>query len=144
MHFRPVCKGSWTLLRSARPGAGDSTRRVAPAEQCLADRNFKHALGALGDRTFLDAEVVAHDHGADVALFEIEREAVRAVFEGDHLTGHAARETGDAGDAVADLDNGADLVDDQLRAAVIGELRLDQGGHLVCADLHSGLGAICE
>ena len=58
---------------------------------------------------FVDLGVVAQDDDADRRLFEVERHALDAVLERDHLAGHHAREAVDPRDAVADLEHVADL-----------------------------------
>ena len=59
-------------------------------------------------------EVVAEDDRADRVLFEVEDLAHRAVLELQQLAGHRVAQAVDAGDAVADLDDGADLADPDL------------------------------
>ncbi len=111
------------------PGAFTSTRRRSvgvdralavdrvaervddAAEQALADRNVDDRAGALDGRAFLDLGVRAEDHDADVVGLEVERHALDAVVELDHLAGLDVVEAVDAGDAVADRQHGADFGD---------------------------------
>src|SRR5213082_3407074 len=85
--FRPVCSGSFTGWRSTTPGALNSSGRVS----------LLHVLP------------VAEQRGADIVLFEVERDPGDAVLELEHLHRGGALEAVDAGDAVADLEHGADL-----------------------------------
>ena len=93
MALMPVCSGSLTGWRSTTPGALNSTGRNCvgldgalvveraaervdhAAEQGLADRHLQHAAGALDEVALLDERVLAEQHGADVVLFEVERQA---------------------------------------------------------------------
>ena len=52
---------------------------------------------------------LAEERRADVVLLEVEREADDAVLELEHLHRDRVLEAVDAGDAVADLEHGADL-----------------------------------
>ena len=45
------------------------------ADDLRADRHLEHARGAADLVAFLELEVVAEDDGADVVLFEVQREA---------------------------------------------------------------------
>ena len=77
--------------------------------------------------------VVAHDHDADVVLFEIERDALHAVAELDQLRRAHAAQTVDAREVRADLDDGADFV--FLDAGVEArDLLLEDSGNFVCVD----------
>ena len=83
-------------------------------------------------------QVIAEDDDADRVLFEVERQADRAVGELDHLLGHDAGEAVDAGDAVADFQHAADVADVDLRREVLDFL-LDDGGDFVAIEFHDCL-----
>ena len=84
---------------------------------------------------FLDLGVRAEDHDADVVGFEVERHALHAVGELDHLAGLDVVEAVDAGDAVADRQHAADFGDLRLGAEV-GDLVADDLGDFCGADIH--------
>jgi hypothetical protein len=78
-------------------------------QQTRADWDLEQAVGAL-DRVALDDLLpLAEEHGADVVGLEVQREADHVVRELEHLERHAVLEPVDAGDAVADGQDGADL-----------------------------------
>ena len=52
---------------------------------------------------------LAEQHGADVVLLEVEREAGDVVRQLEHLERHAVVEAVNAGDSVGDREHGADL-----------------------------------
>ena len=151
--LRPVCTGSCTDLRGMMPGALTSTRlrsvgvdralavdRVAEpvddaAEQALADRNVDDGAGALDGRAFLDRGVRAEDDDADIVGLEVERHALDAVVELDHLAGLDVVEAVDAGDAVADRQHAADFGDLRVGAEV-RDLVADDAGNFSGADIH--------
>ena len=69
-------------------------------------------------RTVSPSLILSHSPkstAGDVVLLEVQREAGDAVVELELLDRDAAVEPVDAGDAVADLDDGADLLDVGLR-----------------------------
>ena len=68
--------------------------------------------------------VVAEEDGADVVLLEVEHHADDVAGERQQLAGHRLLEPVDARDAVADLDDAADLLQVDLRL-VARELALD-------------------
>ena len=105
------------------------------AEQAAADRHVDDGAGALDGVAFADAAVVAEDDDADIVGFEVERHALHAVRELDHLAGLDLVEAVDAGDAVADRQHLADLGDIGL-GAEIGDLLLQDGGDFRRADFH--------
>ena len=137
MALMPVCSGSLTGWRSMTPGALNSTGRNSvgldralaverlaervdhAADQGLADRHLEDAAGALDAVALLDERVLAEQHGADVVLFEVEHQADDVVRELEHLHGHGVPQAVDAGDAVADLEDGADLFDLDLGLVVL-------------------------
>src|SRR6201991_3204190 len=84
------------------------------AKQAHADRRIDDGAGALDDVAFLDVAVGAEDDDADIVGFEVERHAADAAGELDHLAGLDIVEAVDAGDAVADREDLADLGDVSL------------------------------
>src|SRR5690606_28893520 len=103
------------------------------AEQALADRHVDDRLGALDGRAFADLGVRTEDHDADIVGLEVQRHALHAAFELDHLAGLDVVEAVDAGDAVADRQHGADLGDLGL-GAEIGDLVANDLGDFSGAD----------
>ena len=84
-----------------------------------------------------DVEVVAEDDDADGVLFEVQREAEGPVLELHHLRGHDLLEAVDPGDAVTDLEDGADLVDVEVDVEGL-DLLADDRADLVGPDLRHG------
>src|SRR5690606_27729951 len=105
------------------------------AEQTLADRHVDDRAGPLDGVAFLDFGVRAEDHHADVVGLEVERHALNAVGELDHLAGLNLVEAVDARDAVTDRKHAADFRDLRLGAEV-GDLVLDDLGDFCGADFH--------
>ena len=153
MALMPVCSGSLTgcTLGDARGDDFDraailgddrafAVERIAEridhaAEQLVADGHAQQAAGAADFVAFGDLQVVAEDDDADGVLFEVERQADRAVGELDHLLGHDAREAVDAGDAVADFEHAADFADVDLRGELLDFL-LNDRGDFVAIEFH--------
>ena len=152
----PVCIGSFTGWRWTTPGALNSAGRNSvgvdlalaverlaergddAAEQRVADRDLQQALGAL-DRVALDDLLPrAEEHGADVVGLEVQRQADHVVREFEHLERHAVLEAVDAGDAVTDREDGADLGQVGLTGVEALDAGLEDGGDLVGLDLHEG------
>jgi hypothetical protein len=113
-----------------RPGQRRQNRPLAvarvaervddPADHAVADRHPKQ----VARRTHLfplgNLQVLAEDDDADGVLFEVEGDAADlAVGELDHFAGHDAAQAVDAGDAIADLEHPADLVDVELAAVFL-------------------------
>ncbi len=105
------------------------------AEQALADGDVHDRAGPLHGRTLGDRGVRAEDHDADIVGLEVQRHALDAARELDHLAGLDVVEAVDAGDAVADAQHGADLGDLGLGAEA-GDLVLDDLGNFSGADVH--------
>ena len=80
------------------------------AHELVADRGREDLAGAADRLALLDRAVVAHDHDADLAHVEVERDAEGAVLELQQLVGHRRGQALDLRDAVADLGDRADLV----------------------------------
>ena len=153
MALMPVWSGSLTAWRSTTPGALNSTGRNSvgldgalvveraaervddAADHGLAHRHLQHAAGALDEVALLDERVLAEEHGADVVFFEVEGQPDDVVRQLEHLHGHAVAQAVDAGDAVADLEDGADLFDLDLRLVAL-DLGLQDGGDLFGSQLH--------
>ena len=152
----PVWSGSFTGWRSTTPGALNSMRpglraldrRSAverdaeriddPADHRVADRDRHDLPGAADGVALLDLVPLAEQHRGDVVLLEVQREAGDAVVELEPLERDAAVEAVDAGDAVADLDDGADLLDVGLHVIAL-DLGLQDVGDLVWSQLHASL-----
>ena len=105
------------------------------AEQALADRHVDDGLGAADGVALADRRIGAEDDDADIVGLEVQRHALDAVAELDHLAGLDVVEAVDAGDAVADAEHGADLADLRVGAEA-GDLLLDDLGNFSGADVH--------
>ena len=132
-------------LDEAALGRGDralAVDRIAEAvdhaaEQALADRHVDDGAGALDRVAFADGAVLAEDHDADIVALEVERHALDAAGELDHLAGLDAVEAVDAGDAVTDREDLADLGHFGF-GAEIGDLLLENGRDFGGTDIHLG------
>src|SRR3569623_1140379 len=109
------------------------------AEQALADRHVDDGVGALDDVAFLDLGVRAEDHDADIVGLEVERHALHAIGELDHLAGLDVVQPVDAGDAVTDRQHLAGFRDLGLGAErcdlVHDDLRDFSGADIHCLSL---------
>src|SRR5207249_1818459 len=90
------------------------------AHQRRADGHFEHAGRAADLVTLAQLEVVAENHGADVVFLEVQGEPGDLLAgprdrEFEHLARHGGREPVDPGDAVLDLEDGADFADVDVR-----------------------------
>ncbi len=96
------------------------------ADQRVADRDARHAPGALRGVAFLDLLPLAEQRGADVVLLEVEREPGDPVLELEHLQRDGGLEAVDAGDSVADLEDGPDLGEVGLDVVLLDLLAEDR------------------
>src|SRR5581483_1320374 len=94
--------------------------------QRLADGDAGDTAGSADRLALLDERPVAEQGGADVVLLEVEREAGDAVLELEHLHRDGVLEPVDAGDAVADLEDGPDLGELGLGRVVLDPLLEDR------------------
>ncbi len=78
-------------------------------QQAHADWNGKQAPGRTHLLTSHDILVFTEENGADLRLFQVQRDAEEAVAEVDHLIEHHATETLDARHAIADLPDDANI-----------------------------------
>src|SRR5690606_20249521 len=85
----------------------DTERIEYAAFQLGADRHFEDATGAFALLAFGDTEVIAENDGADRVALEVQRHAVAAAVEFDHLTVHDVGEAVDAHDTVRYGNDGA-------------------------------------
>ena len=140
----PVCSGSFTGWRWITPGALNSSGRdsvlsIGPApvervaeriddatEQPLADGDAGDAAGAAHRLALRAALPLAEQRSADLVLLEVEREPDDAVLELEHLHRDCVLEPVDAGDAVADLEDGADLGEVGLDVVLLDPLTQDR------------------
>src|SRR5581483_9661049 len=108
------------------------------AEERFADGHVGDVTRAPNRLAFLDLLPLAEERGADVVLLEVEREPDDAVLELEHLHRDAVLEPVDAGDAVADLQDRADLGEIRLDVVLLDPLSQDRGD-LFRAQLHVSL-----
>ena len=80
-----------------RPSTGRPSASTTRPSMRRADRHLEQAAGAADLVAFLELEVVAEDGGADVVLFEVERQP------GDRLAGLRATVNSSISLAIADL-----------------------------------------
>ena len=87
------------------------TQRVDhAAEEGVADGHREHLAGALDLLALFDLLEVTEDHRADAVLVEVERNTEHAAGELQQLLRHHRRQALDVRDAVAGVDDGADLL----------------------------------
>ena len=110
---RPVLGGLDRLAAVDR----DAERIDDASDHLLPDRHADDGAGALDGVALADLLPLAEERDADVVLLEVERDAGDVGAEVEHLAGDAVLEPVHAGDAVADLEDRADL----------GEIGLDVG-----------------
>src|SRR5581483_6043790 len=117
------------LLRLERraPVDGVAERVDDPADQLVADGHARDAAGPADGLALLDELPLAEERGADVVLLEVEREPGDAMVEVEHLHRDRVLEAVHARDAVADLEDGADLGELRLDAVVLDPLLEDRG-----------------
>ena len=141
----PVWSGSFTGWRSTTPGALNSSgRRLGRLDRARPSSGWPSGsttrptsaspTGTLEDRAraldrlaLLDAAAVAEERGADVVLLEVERDAVTPCSNSSISRAMAVLEAVDAGDAVADLEDGADLGEVGLDVVLLDPLLQDRG-----------------
>ena len=97
------------------------------ADHGLAHRHLHDAAGATDGVAFLDQKLAAEEHGADVVFLEVEDHAVNFMGKLQELTGHGLLQAMDAGDAVAHLDDGTDVVDVEIDLVALNLLLDDRG-----------------
>ena len=105
------------------------------ADEGLADRDGHDAARALDKAALADADVRAEHDDADAALLEVQRHAERAVLEAEQLVGLAFIQSMHLGDAVADLNDVADLILLRL-GCIIFDLILDDLTDIVDSEIH--------
>src|SRR5215471_2820378 len=114
--------GQWSFAVDRIAKAVDDT-----AEQTLANRHVDNGAGALDGVALADAAILAKDHDADIVALEVERHALHAVRELDHLAGLDLVEAEDAGNAVADRQHLPDFGNISLCAEPSNLLLQDRG-----------------
>ena len=137
MALIPVCIGSLTGWRPTMPGAWTSMRRVSVvvigplpsigSPRALTTRPSRASPTgtermrpvALNDLLLLEVVDLAQDDGADGVLVEVEGQAERAVLELEQLVHRRAGQARHPGDAVAHLDDPADLLGADLGGVLV-------------------------
>ena len=108
------------------------------AEEAVADGHREDLAGGLHRRALADGPAVAEDHGADRVLVEVEGQAPDAAFELEQLVHARTGQAGDGGDAVAHLDDPADLGGLQVGREAL-EVLLER-----CGDVSGVDGQLCH
>ena len=119
------------LMESAQ----DEVRVILRTRHHLAYDAPDDFAGALDGVAFFDVAVVAEDHDADIVALEVERHAFDAARKLDHFASLHFVKAVDAGDAVADRKNLADLADLGLGAEVF-DLLFQDCGNFSCLNIH--------
>ena len=114
-------------LDRAEPVERVAERVDDAAEQALADRDAHDLARAAHGLALLHVLPLAEERRADVVLLEVERDAGDAVLELEPLERDAVLEAVDAGDAVADLEDGADLREVGLDVELLDSVLEDRG-----------------
>ena len=120
---RPALSG----LDRAEPVERVAQRVDDAAEQARADRDAHDLAGTAHGLAFLDVLPLAEERCPDVVLLEVERDAGDAVLELESLERDAVLEAVDAGDAVSDLEDAADLGQVGLDVELLDSILQDRG-----------------
>ena len=107
------------------------------AKHGVAYGHSGNLAGGLHGAAFLNPATFAHQHHADVVVFEVQGNAFGAVFELNQLAGHHLLEAVDPGNAITDLEHSSDIAD-RNRLVVVLNLLLEDGADLVGADGNHG------
>ena len=116
----------------------DNAGRIFSGE--LGDR-VSTRTGALDDIALVDGGVAAEAHDTDVVVLEVERHALHAGGELDHLAGLNLVQAVDARDAITHGEDATDFVDVQS-GVVAGNALLEEGGELLRGDTGGGGGEV--
>src|SRR6185503_18948580 len=103
------------------------------ADEGLAHRHLRDALGARDRIALLDLGVVAEEHRADVVGLQVQDESEHPAREFQQLAGQRLLEPVDARDAVADLDHASRFLEVDLGLVAL-ELTLDDVADLFRLD----------
>jgi hypothetical protein len=106
------------------------------SQQLLPHGDLQQGAGALDGVSLGDALPIPEQHRADVVGLEVQGEAGDAVWQLEHLEGHAVLEAVDAGDAIRDGQHGADLGQLGTSAVEAFDAALEDARDLVGIDLH--------
>src|SRR5215831_8110581 len=101
----------------------------------FANRNLRDAPRPFDRIAFLDSDIVTHQDGTDVILFQIQGNAIEAAGKFQHLAGHGAIEPVDFGNPVADLNHRAGFFDVDLFVEPFN-LLFNDGTDFLCLNLH--------
>ena len=147
MALMPVCSGSLTPWRSTTPGALNSTGRKSvgldgalaveraaervddAAEEGLADGHLEDRPVRLTRSPSLMSVSSPSSTAPTLSSSRLSARPVTPCGQLEHLHGQRVAQAVDAGDAVADLEDGADLFDLDLGLVVL-DLRLQDRGDL--------------
>src|SRR2546426_723443 len=80
-----------------------------PPDDGLPNGDFRNPARPLDEIPLLDMLVGAQDHRADVVLFQVQRDPLEPAGKLQQLAGHRPIQPVDLGDAVPDLEHGADF-----------------------------------
>ena len=105
------------------------------ADHRRSDRDLHDPARAADLVALVDQPGLAHQHRADLVLFEVQRQPVDVVRKRQQLAGHRLLQPVDAGDAVTDAQDGADLGDVDL-GLVTRQLALEDRCDLIGSYLH--------
>ena len=114
-------------LDRAEPVERVAERVDDAAEEARADRNAHDLAGAAHRLALLHMLPLAEERNADVVLLEVERDPGHAVLEIEPLERDAVLETVDARDAIADLEDAADLREVGLDVELLDSVLEDRG-----------------
>ncbi len=122
-----------SALISPLPSIGCAEGVDDAAEQRFADRHLEQPAGGADFVALLDGLARRRADAADLGFLEVQRQAVEAAGELDHLVEHDVAEAFDLGDAVTDLADDADvrLGDRGLEAGDLGFQFLQDVAHAV-------------
>ena len=109
-----------------------------PADHRLANRQLYDPSGALHRVAFANQRLAAEQHRTDVVLLQVQHHAINALREFQQFAGHRAFESINPRDAVANRNNGSDIINDQIHL-IIFDLLFDKRSNFFWSDFHGQL-----